>query len=474
MTPITRLNPALPVTAAPPPSPLPGRGGDFQSMLQDLYASQARKAPDDAPPGAGDARSGRLDKDSRAAKAGGDDEDSSTGSSDEANAGDTNTRMNADRPDAGSPAAPAGAPAQAEAATPPPAPPEGTAAAAACATPTPAPTPTPAATPPAAAAAAPAGASPSAAATAATQGGPGRAAALRAGAGTARGPGGGMGGGVGGEAGAASVARGGPASAAQGLNPHGPRTAQEGPDGPAAPGAPGQPGTAGPSGPFGLQDTSAQAAPAGLAGLLQAALDGAAANPAGASQAGGHAGELPAAGLQGLQGLGAAPHGAQAPVAGNEPAAPAAQVYQAELPFHPHAAGFAPGLAAQVNFLLDSGLQQAQLRLHPADLGPIQIQLSLSAQTADISFSAASSITREGITDALPALREMLASQGLSLGQAGVSSQQADGQPGWQQARAPQPAAPASGGMGTAGGVAGIDARPHSAAQRRGMLDLYA
>lgn len=152
-------------------------------------------------------------------------------------------------------------------------------------------------------------------------------------------------------------------------------------------------------------------------------------------------------------------------------AAMADPVYKANLPFHPHDPGFSPGLAAQVSFLLDTGVQQAELRLHPADLGPIHIQMSLTAQTADISFTAASSVTRDSIADALPALRDMLASQGLALGQAGVSSRQEGGQPGWQ-ARGPQPA-PLSPGA-TLAGIPGAEPRPPSAAPRRGVLDIYA
>lgn len=447
MTPITRLNPILSVAAAPSPSPPPGRGGDFQSMLQDLYA--------------GEARDGRPDQGSRA------------GGTDDADGGKAgNTSTSADRPDADSQTAqadapaPAPAPAQAPAPTPaaPAVPPEGTAAAAASATPT---------TAPAASACAP----PSTPATTTTAT---AATALRAGAGAPRGlhTGGG-----------ARVAPGDGAGTAQGAaqtgDLHGPHTAPDGTADPLAAGGaagtgrkdagtdgqPGQPGQSGAAGPFGAQDIGT--APQGLAGLLQGAID---AGPAGASPTAGHPGELPAAGLQNLQGLAGTAPGTHPLTPGGNPPASAMPVYQAELPFHPHAPGFAPGLAAQVNFLLDSGLQQAQLRLHPADLGPIQIQLSLSAQTADISFSAASSITRESITDALPALREMLASQGLALGQAGVSSQQADGQPGWQaRSSPPAPFAVGAGAAdGSAGGAAGIEARPRNAAPRRGVLDLYA
>jgi flagellar hook-length control protein FliK len=163
-----------------------------------------------------------------------------------------------------------------------------------------------------------------------------------------------------------------------------------------------------------------------------------------------------------------------APAATPTPAAPAA-VHQAALPSQPLDAAFAGDLAAEVRVMVDAGIQRAELRLNPADLGPIHIELSLSAQTADISFAAAHSATRDGLAQALPALREMLAGQGLSLGHAGVSSGQqgqtfADAQ---HQARAvPQGTARTGGGAEPAG--SGWASGAIVLRTGRGMLDLYA
>jgi flagellar hook-length control protein FliK len=156
----------------------------------------------------------------------------------------------------------------------------------------------------------------------------------------------------------------------------------------------------------------------------------------------------------------------------------AAPVYQAELPSRPGDAAFTGDLAAQVTVLVEGGFQQAELRLNPPDLGPIQIQLNVSAQTntADISFSAVHGLTRESIEQALPALRDMLQSQGLSLGQAGVSGGQQQGSDGRdgaaQQARHAQPHA-AQGGDNTAA-HAGLPGLAGAVRATRGMLDLYA
>lgn len=168
------------------------------------------------------------------------------------------------------------------------------------------------------------------------------------------------------------------------------------------------------------------------------------------------------------------------PAAAQGPAA-AAPVYQAELPSRPGDAAFTGDLAAQVTVLVEGGFQQAELRLNPADLGPIQIQLSVSAQTqtADISFSAVHGLTRESIERALPELRDLLEAQGLSLGQTGVSGGQQQGGDARDgaaaQARQAWPGAgqgaeipPAQSGLPGLGGLAG------AARATRGMLDLYA
>lgn len=150
-----------------------------------------------------------------------------------------------------------------------------------------------------------------------------------------------------------------------------------------------------------------------------------------------------------------------------------ARMHHADMQSHPQHAGFPAELASEVRFLVGGGLQQAELRLNPPELGPIQIQLHIQAQTADISFAAAHSQTRESIEQALPALREMLAEQGVKLGEAGVSAgrDQGFGRP------QPETAEPApsrrTAGPGTDAGHTVILPPPATRAVR-GMLDLYA
>ncbi len=150
----------------------------------------------------------------------------------------------------------------------------------------------------------------------------------------------------------------------------------------------------------------------------------------------------------------------------------AAPVYQATLASLPQQPGFSGEVAAQVQVMVDGGVQTAQLNLNPSDLGPIQIQLSLTGQSADISFTAAHQATREGLEQSLPALRDMLAAQGLSLGHAGVSSGQ---QQAPRDGREAETAASnrARQGSGDGGGERTMTVSTPVRASR-GMLDLYA
>lgn len=153
--------------------------------------------------------------------------------------------------------------------------------------------------------------------------------------------------------------------------------------------------------------------------------------------------------------------------------------HQATLPSHPSSPAFAGELGAEVRFMVEAGLQQAELHLNPAELGPIQIQLSLNGQAAEISFAAAHGATRESLQQALPALRDMLAEDGLQLAQAGVSAGAGQGfaQDQAQAQANAQPQQRAAGSTGEAGSSPSGAPRTAGAATLRagrGMLDLYA
>lgn len=164
--------------------------------------------------------------------------------------------------------------------------------------------------------------------------------------------------------------------------------------------------------------------------------------------------------------LGAAPAMVAAPLAAEPPPAQ----HQATLASHPLSAAFAGDIAAEVSILAREGLQTAELRLNPVELGPIRIELSVANQVAEINFAAAHATTREGIEQSLSQLRELLSSQGMSLGHAGVSSDPRGGQAEQRQ----EGSRPSMAGSPRGGGEDARMSTPVAVRAPRGMLDLYA
>jgi len=78
-------------------------------------------------------------------------------------------------------------------------------------------------------------------------------------------------------------------------------------------------------------------------------------------------------------------------------------------------------LNERVLWMAGKSIQKAEIRLNPADLGPIRVEVSVADDAAKVSFSAQNATTREAIESALPRLREMLSENGLSLANTDVS-----------------------------------------------------
>lgn len=78
-------------------------------------------------------------------------------------------------------------------------------------------------------------------------------------------------------------------------------------------------------------------------------------------------------------------------------------------------------LSEHVKILANSKFQNAEIRLTPAEMGPLRVQLTIEDGVANVSFQAQHAVTREAIELAMPKLREMLAENGLTLNQANVS-----------------------------------------------------
>ena len=77
-------------------------------------------------------------------------------------------------------------------------------------------------------------------------------------------------------------------------------------------------------------------------------------------------------------------------------------------------------LGTEVRLLIERGASAATLRVSPEHLGPIEVRIDLADERASVWFTAAHADTRAALADALPRLRDMLASVGVSLGETGV------------------------------------------------------
>lgn len=135
---------------------------------------------------------------------------------------------------------------------------------------------------------------------------------------------------------------------------------------------------------------------------------------------------------------------------------------------------FAQALGVQVSLLARDGVQQAELHLNPAEMGPISIQIALDGTQAQVNFGADSAATREIIENGLPELAASLREAGFTLSGGGVHGQargRGDGEADGHGAR----------GDGAGGGRTGsapdetdVTTRRSLARMAAGGVDLYA
>jgi flagellar hook-length control protein FliK len=136
---------------------------------------------------------------------------------------------------------------------------------------------------------------------------------------------------------------------------------------------------------------------------------------------------------------------------------------------------FGPQLGERLLWLVRDGIHEARLQLNPRELGPVEVRLSVGDGAAQLSFSAQHAGTAAAVQQSLPQLRDLLAQQGLQLGQASVFHQAGAGGEGAAGQRQAQhsgaPWAPAGdGGLAFDDGLA----TPAARVIGRGLVDAYA
>ena len=85
--------------------------------------------------------------------------------------------------------------------------------------------------------------------------------------------------------------------------------------------------------------------------------------------------------------------------------------------------GFAQALSRQVVWMVDKDAQVAELRINPPELGPIEVRITLTQDSAAAEFVSPHAEVRAAIENAIVRLRETMAEAGIQLGEASVSAE---------------------------------------------------
>lgn len=133
-------------------------------------------------------------------------------------------------------------------------------------------------------------------------------------------------------------------------------------------------------------------------------------------------------------------------------------------------------LSQHITLFTKQGQQTAELRLHPEDLGQVQISLKLDDNQAQLQMVSAHSHVRAALEAALPVLRTSLAENGIQLSQSSVSSESFAGQQ--QSSSQQQHQASRSGNTGgfneESDELLAVPAALQSAARGNSAVDIFA
>ena len=105
------------------------------------------------------------------------------------------------------------------------------------------------------------------------------------------------------------------------------------------------------------------------------------------------------------------------------PIAPTASTSQASLDIQPSVQSEAWNrvLSSRVIWMAREGIQRAELKLNPANLGPVEVRLNMHNDQANVTFIAHHAATRDALEQALPRLRDSFMENGFELTDAEVS-----------------------------------------------------
>ena len=102
------------------------------------------------------------------------------------------------------------------------------------------------------------------------------------------------------------------------------------------------------------------------------------------------------------------------------PSAPAAPITPSSIDIPLQDPAWGEALGDRVLFMSGQKIHQAEIKLNPAEMGPITIRVSVGDRAADVSFTAQHLAARDAIELAMPRLRELFSENGLTLGNTSV------------------------------------------------------
>jgi hypothetical protein len=92
-------------------------------------------------------------------------------------------------------------------------------------------------------------------------------------------------------------------------------------------------------------------------------------------------------------------------------------------PMHP---GWQQAMSERVMWATNQQVQTATMQLDPPELGALQVKLHIFQEQVSVTFTSPHANVRDAVEQSLPRLREMLAEQGMDLGESLVNDQSSD------------------------------------------------
>jgi len=84
-------------------------------------------------------------------------------------------------------------------------------------------------------------------------------------------------------------------------------------------------------------------------------------------------------------------------------------------------ADWGQGMGKQVLWMVNQSISRAEIRLNPANLGPLEVRIEMDKDQVNVAFTSRHAEVRDAVEQAMPRLREMLEEKGLNLSDTDVS-----------------------------------------------------